>query len=182
MGARAPQRRAGGDAALTTEASLDEQTLPGVTRSTSVDGCELLFVDRDRYHDTVSAHRDRDFAMLSDLTAVDYLGHPGRPLPVGITPERFELVVVILSISRRRRVRLRVQVPEDDPVVSSLWDLYRGAEALEREAFDMYGIRFTGHPDLTRILMPEDWEGHPLRKDFGVGRVPVQFKEAPGPR
>jgi NADH-quinone oxidoreductase subunit C len=181
MGARATRRSPGGDPAL-TGASLDEQSLPGVTRSTSVDGCELLFAERDRYHDAVSAHRERDFEMLSDLTAVDYLGHPGRTLPVGITPERFELVVVILSVSARRRVRLRVQVPEDDPVVSSLWDLYRGAEALEREAFDMYGINFTGHPDLTRILMPEDWEGHPLRKDFGVGRVPVQFKEAPGPR
>ena len=73
-------------------------------------------------------------------------------------------------------------MPEADPAVDSLFDLYRGAEAMEREAYDMFGIRFAGHPDLTRILMPEDWEGHPLRKDYGVGRVPVQFKDAPGPR
>ena len=99
-----------------------------------------------------------------------------------VTPERFELVVMLLSMAQVRRVRIRVQVPEDEAAAASLWDVYRGAEAMEREVFDMYGISFTGHPDLTRILMPEDWEGHPLRKDFGVGRIPVQFKHAPGPR
>jgi NADH-quinone oxidoreductase subunit C len=141
-----------------------------------------LFCDRHRYHDVVAAHRDAGFEMLASLTAVDYLGHPGRALPAVVEPERFELVVMLLSLAQVRRVRIRVQVPEVDAEVSSLWDLYRGAEAMEREAYDMYGISFRGHPDLTRILMPEDWEGHPLRKDFGVGRVPVQFKHAPGPR
>ena len=92
------------------------------------------------------------------------------------------MVVNLLSLSEKRRVRVRVQVPEHDPVVGSLTGLYPGTEAMEREAFDLMGIVFTGHPDLTRILMPEEWEGHPLRKDYGVGRVPVQFKEAPGPR
>ena len=130
----------------------------------------------------MAAYRDGGFELLADLTAVDYLTHPGRTLPDTVAPERFELAVVLLSISRSERVRLRVQVPECDPVVRSVWDLYRGAEAMEREVFDMFGIVFDGHPDLTRILMPEDWEGHPLRKDYGVGRVPVQFKEAPGPR
>ena len=145
-------------------------------------GQDAVFPPRDRYHDTVAAYRTAGFDMLSDLTAVDYLTHPGRRLPDSVTPERFEVVASLLSLSAARRVRVRVQVPEDDPAVSSLWDLYPGAEALEREAFDMFGIRFTGHPDLTRILMPEDWEGYPLRKDYGVGRVPVQFKDAPGPR
>ncbi len=143
---------------------------------------EVAFPPRPTYHDLVAAYRASGFEQLSDLTAVDYLTHPGRALPPGVEPERFEIVANLLSLSLRRRVRVRVQVPEDDPVVASLWDLYPGAEAMEREAFDLFGVRFDGHPDLTRILMPEDWEGHPLRKDYGVGRVPVQFKEAPGPR
>ena len=71
------------------------------------------------------------------------------------------------------------QVPEDDASVPSLFDLHPGTEALEREVFDMFGISFDGHPDLTRILMPEDWIGHPLRKDYSSGRIPVQFKGAP---
>ena len=148
----------------------------------SIDGHEVVFVDRGDYHRTAEALKASGFEMLADLTAVDYLRHPARAVADGVEAERFELVVMLLSMAQRRRVRLRVQVPESDPVVASLWDLYRGAEAPEREAFDMFGIVFEGHPDLTRILMPEDWEGHPLRKDFGVGRVPVQFKAAPGPR
>ena len=73
-------------------------------------------------------------------------------------------------------MRLRIQVPEAEASVPSLFDVHPGSEAMEREAFDMFGIRFEGHPDLTRILMPEEWEGHPLRKDYAIGRVPVQFK------
>jgi NADH-quinone oxidoreductase subunit C len=84
----------------------------------------------------------------------------------------------LLSLSQRRRVRLRVQVAESDAVIDSAFDLYPGTEAMEREVFDMFGIKFDGHPDLTRILMPEDWQGHPLRKDYGVGNIPVQFKGA----
>jgi len=157
-------------------------SFPDVPSTSSADGAPVLFPGRARYHDVVAAHRDAGFEMLSDLTAVDYWSHPRRRLPPEVVPERFELVATLLSLQQRRRVRLRVQVPESEPVVDSLWDLYRGAEAMEREVYDMFGLLFTGHPDLTRILMPEDWEGHPLRKDFGVGRVPVQFKEAPGPR
>ena len=156
--------------------------LARVLRATSVDGQEVLFATRGEYHDVVGALKEAGFEMLADLTVVDYLTHPGRALPVGVTPERFELAVVLLSLEQRQRARLRVQVAEAQPVVDSLWDLFRGAEAMEREAFDMFGVVFNGHPDLSRILMPEDWEGHPLRKDFGVGRVPVHFKEAPGPR
>jgi NADH-quinone oxidoreductase subunit C len=154
----------------------------GVPTGAGVEGTEILYPHRDRYHEVVAAYRDGGFELLSDLCGVDYLTHPGRTLPAGVDPERFEVAVVLRSLGEARQVRVRVQVPESDPVVDTVWDLYPGCEAMEREAFDMFGIRFAGHPDLTRILMPEDWEGHPLRKDYGVGRVPVQFKEAPGPR
>jgi NADH-quinone oxidoreductase subunit C len=156
--------------------------LPDVPRLVDRLVDQLAFPSRETYGQMVEAFKAAGFEMLADLCAVDYLTHPGRTLPEGVTPERFEVVVNLLSLSRRQRVRIRVQVPESDPVLDSLIDSYPGCDAMEREAFDMMGIVFTGHPDLTRILMPEDWEGHPLRKDYGVGRVPVQFKEAPGPR
>jgi NADH-quinone oxidoreductase subunit C len=74
---------------------------------------------------------------------------------------------------------VRVAVPESDATLPSAFDLYPGTEAMEREVYDMFGIAFTGHPDLSRILMPEDWVGHPLRKDYAIGRIPVQFKGSP---
>jgi len=126
----------------------------------------------------MSGLRDDGYDMCVDLCAVDYLAHPARSLPDGVTAERFEVVVDLLSLQQRKRVRVRVQVAESDPRVVSLFGLYPGTEAMEREAFDLMGVHFDGHPDLSRILMPEDWEGHPLRKDYSVGRVPVQFKAA----
>ncbi len=99
-------------------------------------------------------------------------------MPEGITPERFEIVANLLSLSAKARLRIRVQVPADDATVPTLFDLYPGTEALEREVYDMFGIVFDDHPDLTRILMPEDWEGHPLRKDYEIGAIPVQFSPA----
>ena len=140
-------------------------------------GQEVLFATRDQYLGLVEALHDEGFHMCVDLTGVDYLTHPGRPdLPDTVAPERFEVVVSLISHRRRERVRIRVQVPESDPVLPTLFGLYAGTEAMERETFDMFGISFDGHPDLTRILMPEDWIGHPLRKDYEVGQIPVQFK------
>jgi NADH-quinone oxidoreductase subunit C len=171
------------DAAPTAApAATPSSVLPEVPRLPDRLVDQLAFPGRDTYQRMVAAFRDAGFELCADLCAVDYLIHPGRTLPEGVTPERFEVVVNLVSMSMRQRVRVRVQVPESDPVVASLFDVYPGTEAMEREAYDMMGIVFSGHPDLTRILMPEDWEGHPLRKDYGVGRVPVQFKEAPGPR
>ena len=110
--------------------------------------------------------------MCVDVTAVDYLAHPDRALPDGVVAERFEVVVNMLDITAGRRIRLRVQVPDDDATLPTLFDLHPGTEAMEREVYDMFGITFTDHPDMTRILMPEDWEGHPLRKDYAVGCDP----------
>jgi NADH-quinone oxidoreductase subunit C len=155
---------------------------PGYPVATGLGGETVGFVGREDYVAAVRSLRSSGYEMCVDVCAVDYLGHPGRSLPDGVTPERFEVVVNLLSLSKKERTRLRVQVPESDCVVDSLFDVYPGTEAMEREAYDMFGIVFAGHPDLSRILMPEDWEGHPLRKDYGVGRVPVQFKDAPGPR
>jgi len=145
-------------------------------------GQDVLHPHREAWVATAQALLDAGFEMCADLCGVDYLLHAERGLPEGVAPERFEVVANLLSLQRRQRVRLRAQVPEGDPAIASLFDVWPGTEAMEREAFDMYGIVFEGHPDLTRILMPEDWEGYPLRKDYAVGRVPVQFKEAPGPR
>jgi len=155
---------------------------PGALDPSGANANGVLFVGRDEYHERIAALRAEGFEMCADLCAVDYLSHPGRRIPEGVAPERFEVVVNLLSLSLKRRIRVRVQVPQTDPTIATLFDLYPGTEAMEREAYDMFGVVFEGHPDLTRILMPEDWEGHPLRKDYGVGRVPVQFKEAPGPR
>ncbi len=147
--------------------------------ATTHPGQTVLFPTRDRYLDVVKELADDGYAMVVDLCGVDYLEYLGRPLPEGVAPERFEVVVNLLDITHRRRVRLRVQVPESDPTLPSLFDVHPGCEAYERETFDMFGVTFGEHPDMTRILMPEDWIGHPLRKDFDVGTIPVQFKGAP---
>ena len=142
-------------------------------------GQRVLFVPRDQYAKVVKALLADGYEMCADLTAVDYLQMPHRTVPDGVVAERFEVVVNLLSLKDRQRIRLRVQLPDADPSIATLFDMYPGTEAMEREVYDMFGITFTDHPDLTRILMPEDWDGHPLRKDYEVGRIPVQFKGAP---
>jgi NADH-quinone oxidoreductase subunit C len=118
--------------------------------------------------------------MCIDLCAVDYLTNMERQVVEGVRGERFELVVNLLDLDSRRRIRLRLQVPQDSLDVPTLTDIHPGTEAMEREAFDMFGLNFLDHPDLTRILLPEEWEGHPLRKDYSIGRIPVQFKAPQG--
>jgi len=105
------------------------------------------------------------FNLFTDATCLDR--YPVEP--------RFELNYHLVSIPRRDKVRLRVRVSGDDPVVDSLVPVWPGANWLEREIFDLFGIRFSGHPDLRRILLPDDWEGHPLRRDYPV----VGFRDVP---
>jgi NADH-quinone oxidoreductase subunit C len=165
-----------------TTATTPDEAAP-TPEPPSMHGCPLsdsrgqvvLHPSREQYVAVVRALLDEGYEMCVDLTATDYLLMPQRALPDGVAAERFEVVVNLLSLSARQRIRLRVQVPADDASVDTLFDLHPGTEAMEREAFDMFGITFNNHPDLTRILMPEDWEGHPLRKDYDTGAIPVQF-------
>ena len=101
---------------------------------------------------------DLQFNLLTDATCVDRF--PVEP--------RFELNYQLVSIPRRDRVRLQVRLTGSDPVVDSLSSIWPGANWLEREIYDLFGIRFSGHPDLRRILLPDDWEGYPLRRDYPV--------------
>ncbi len=140
-------------------------------------GQTVVHPSRDTYVKVVAAIKAEGFITCADLCAIDYLGAAtARVLPEGMRAERFEIAVNLTNLESRERIRVRVQIPAEDCSVASLYDVYPGTEAMEREAFDLMGVTFTGHPDLTRILMPEDWVGHPLRKDEATGRIPVQFK------
>lgn len=141
---------------------------------------DVLHVPREKLPDVVKALGADGYVQCIDSCGVDYLDYPGdRGLPASVEPGRYEVVVTLMNHTERRRIRLRVQIPADDPTCPSLFRLHPGTEAMERETFDLFGIVFDDHPDMTRVIMPEDWEGHPLRKDYSVGRIPVQFKGAP---
>jgi len=122
------------------------------------------------YLSTVQELNQDGFELMVDLTVVDWF-RKREP--------RFELVVQFLSTSKNERKTLKVEISDEDLSVPSITSVFPSANFYEREAFDMFGIKFSDHPDLTRILMPDDWVGHPLRKDYGSGRIPVQFKNAP---
>jgi NADH-quinone oxidoreductase subunit C len=149
-------------------ASLQEE-VPGaqLESAPSVDLQTTMYVSRDEVPAIARALRDRPelaFNFLAELTAVDYW--PREP--------RFELIYLLVSIPNKLRLRLKVRLHGDDAHVATVCDVWPAANWLEREVWDLFGIPFDGHPDLRRLLMPEDWEGFPLRKDH-----PVQIRMKP---
>ena len=144
-------------------------SLPSVQIETapSIDLHATIYAPADDLLAVLQALRDRPeltFELLSELTAVDYW--PREP--------RFELIYILVSIEHSLRLRLKVRLPSDDPHVATASGLWPAANWLEREVWDMFGIAFDGHPDPRRLLMPEDWEGYPARKDY-----PVQIQMKP---
>jgi NADH-quinone oxidoreductase subunit C len=131
---------------------------------------EIIETTPEEYKDLVSSIKNDGFEMMVDLTVVDWF-RKKEP--------RFEVVVQFLSTSQNLRKTIKVFAKDEDLTLPSITEIYPSANFYEREAYDMFGIVFENHPDLTRILMPDDWEGHPLRKNYGSGRIPVQFKNAP---
>ena len=120
-----------------------------------------IYIRREAIREACAILRDGpglQFNYLSDLTCVDW--YPSDP--------RFEVVYHLFSIPKKSRVRLKVRLGGDDPSLASITSVWPAANYFEREVFDLFGIRFEGHPYLRRIMMPENWEGHPLRKDYPV--------------
>jgi NADH-quinone oxidoreductase subunit C len=155
--------------------ALDE-AFPGLDEAIEkviVDRNELtLHVKAERIVEVAKAMRDDEslrFELCSSVSGVDYLGSDER---------RLHVTYHLTSMTYRRRVRLEVAVGTERPHVPSVTSVYPTADWQEREAYDMFGIIFDGHPGLTRILMPDDWEGYPQRKDYPLGGVPVEYKGA----
>ena len=141
-----------------------------------VDRGELtLHVKRERLFDVAKTLRDKDslrFEVCLGVSGVHYPEDKGREL---------HAVYPLLSMTHNRRIRLEVSAPDSDPHIPSLVEVWAGNNWHERETFDMFGIVFDGHPALTRILMPDDWPGHPQRKDYPLGGIPVEYIGATTP-
>ena len=163
-----------------SEASLNLQYIQDklgskVISAAQAQGDDVVIIDRSGLRESFRALKEDanlSFDFLSDITAVDYWKQK---------EPRFEVVYQLVSLARCRRLRLRVPVPENDPSVDSVTPLWRGANFLEREVWDLYGIHFSDHPDLRRILLYDEFQGHPLRKDYPVNlcqpRVPERHVE-----
>ena len=144
---------------------LKENFGPAILETHSQHGNETAVVEKDKIVEIIRFLKDAaglEFNFMMDLAGVDY---PERR-------ERFEVVYHLYSLKTKKRIRLKVRVPEERPVVPTITSLYKAANWFEREAFDMYGIRFEGHPNLKRILTFDEFEGYPLRKDYPVNKRP----------
>jgi NADH-quinone oxidoreductase subunit C len=134
----------------------------GAVLAAKLDRGEMtVFLEREHLRQACALLRDEPvcaFNFLADVTCVDW--HPAEP--------RFEVVYHLLSIPNKERLRLKVRLNSGSPAIESVTSVWPGANYFEREVFDLFGIRFNGHPYLRRMLMPEDWEGYPLRKDYPV--------------
>jgi NADH-quinone oxidoreductase subunit C len=146
-----------------------QAAVPGaqIESAPSIDPQTTIYASRDQVPALARALRDRPefaFTFLAELTAVDFW--PKEP--------RYEVVYLLVSMAHRMRLRLKVRMSGDDPHIATVSDVWPAANWLEREVWDMFGIAFDGHPDPRRLLMPEDWEGYPARKDY-----PVQIQMTP---
>ncbi len=161
---------AGEDLAARIVARVAERLGDRLLASETAHGEAALVVGRDDLRDAARLLREDPelrFVRLADVCGVDYLQLEREP--------RFAVVYHFHSLQLNRWVRVRVPVDEDDLVVPSLVDEWPAADFFERETFDLLGIRFAGHPNLTRILLPDDWEGHPLQKDYPFQKEPIEF-------
>jgi NADH-quinone oxidoreductase subunit C len=123
-------------------------------------------------HEALAALKAEGYRLLVFLTCVDHLADSSREWPA-----RYEVVYQLRNMETLEQLRVRAFVDGDPPHIDSAADLFPPADWDERETYDMFGVVFEGHPDLTRILMPDDWVGHPLRRDYPVGGEPVEFSE-----
>jgi NADH-quinone oxidoreductase subunit C len=149
-------------------AELKERFAAAIVETHEQHGDHTVTVRREAVADVLRHCRDTStlaFDMLMDLTAVDYLKFPGRE-----DGPRFEVVYHLYSLRENHRLRVKVRLDEDDAVVATAVRIWPIADWLEREVWDMFGIRFDGHPDLRRLLLYEEFVGHPLRKDYPINR------------
>ena len=147
-----------------------EENFPDKTQDISTYGDDAILINKDILLDIVKFLKEGPYAftMLLDLTCVDY---PGQE-------ERFQMIYHLFSLSNNQRLKIKTSLPEKEPVIDSLTSFWKNADWLEREVFDMFGVQFTGHPDLRRIFMWDEFEGYPLRKDYPLRkhqpRIPLK--------
>jgi NADH-quinone oxidoreductase subunit C len=135
-------------------------------------GDDWITVSPESVRDALAALRADGYRLLTFLTCVDHLADASREWP-----KRFEIVYQLRDLDTLKQLRVRAFVDGDPPRIDSVHDLFPPANWDERETYDLFGIVFNDHPDLTRILMPDDWVGHPLRRDYPVGGETVEFSE-----